>query len=98
MRISLVLCPEGGRRSNFSIEGDGRILEMLVCFLLFAVGIVLVIKGGDAFVDAAGWIARAMDIPVFIIGATIVSLATTMPEMIVSGLWLYAPLDLFWQF
>lgn len=57
---------------------------MLVCFLLFAVGIVLVIKGGDAFVDAASWIARAMDIPVFIIGATIVSLATTMPEMIVS--------------
>ena len=59
-------------------------MEMLVCCLLFAVGVVLVIKGGDAFVDAASWIARAMNIPTFIIGATIVSLATTMPEMIVS--------------
>lgn len=59
-------------------------MEMFVCCLLFAVGVVLVIKGGDAFVDAASWIARAMNIPTFIIGATIVSLATTMPEMIVS--------------
>lgn len=59
-------------------------MEILVCFLLFAVGIILVIKGGDAFVDAASWIAKAMNIPTFIIGATIVSLATTMPEMLVS--------------
>ncbi len=59
-------------------------MDIFICFLLFAVGIGLVVKGGDAFVDAAGRIARAMDIPTFIIGATIVSLATTMPEMLVS--------------
>lgn len=59
-------------------------MDMFICLMLFAVGIVLVVKGGDAFVDAASWIAKAMDIPTFIIGATIVSLATTMPEMIVS--------------
>ncbi len=59
-------------------------MDMFLCLMLFAVGIALVVKGGDAFVDAAGWIAKAMDIPTFIIGATIVSLATTMPEMIVS--------------
>ncbi len=51
---------------------------------LFAVGVVLVLKGGDWFVDAASWIARAANIPTFIIGATIVSIATTLPEMIVS--------------
>lgn len=59
-------------------------MDMFLCLMLFAAGIALVVKGGDAFVDAAGWIAKAMDIPTFIIGATIVSLATTMPEMIVS--------------
>ncbi len=59
-------------------------MDMFICLLLFAVGIALVVKGGDAFVDAASWIAKAMDIPTFVIGATIVSLATTMPEMIVS--------------
>ena len=52
--------------------------------LLFAAGLVCIIKGGDPFVDAAGWIAEASGIPKFIIGATIVSFATTLPEMLVS--------------
>jgi cation:H+ antiporter len=43
-----------------------------------------VVKGGDLFVDAASWIARAAHIPPFIVGATIVSFATTLPELIVS--------------
>ena len=52
--------------------------------LLFAAGLVCIIKGGDLFVDAAGWISEASGIPKFIIGATIVSFATTLPEMLVS--------------
>lgn len=59
-------------------------MEIIITCLLFAVGIILVVKGGDIFVDAASWIAKALNIPTFIIGATIVSLATTLPEMIVS--------------
>ena len=55
-------------------------------WVLFAVGIALVIKGGDWFVDAASWIAKALHVPTFIIGATIVSIATTLPEIIVSVL------------
>lgn len=58
----------------------------LVIWLLFALGIALVVKGGDIFVDGATEIAHEMRIPTFIIGATIVSLATTLPEMIVSAL------------
>lgn len=57
---------------------------IIVSFLLFALGVLLVVKGGDFFVDAASWIARATGIPSFIVGATIVSVATTLPEMIVS--------------
>ncbi|NLU24680.1 MAG: calcium/sodium antiporter [Clostridiales bacterium] len=52
--------------------------------LLFVVGLILIIKGGDWFVDAAVWIAKVSGIPQFIIGATIVSLATTLPELMVS--------------
>lgn len=59
-------------------------MEIFITCLLFALSIALVVKGGDIFVDAASWIAKALNIPTFIIGATIVSLATTMPEMIVS--------------
>lgn len=59
-------------------------MEYFICILLLAIGIVLVVKGGDWFVDAASWIAEASGIPTFIIGATIVSLATTLPEVLVS--------------
>ncbi len=51
---------------------------------LFVVGLLLIIKGGDWFVDSAVWIANATGIPKFIIGATIVSVATTLPELTVS--------------
>ena len=52
--------------------------------LFFSAGLICIIKGGDLFVDAASWIAEASGIPKFIIGATIVSFATTLPEMLVS--------------
>ena len=52
--------------------------------ILFIIGIVLIVKGGDLFVDASVWIAEVSGIPKFIIGATIVSFATTLPELLVS--------------
>lgn len=56
----------------------------VLVFLLFGIGLLCIIKGGDWFVDAASWIAAVSGIPHFIIGATIVSLATTLPEILVS--------------
>ena len=58
--------------------------ETILMYVLFIVGLVLIIKGGDWFVDSASWIAEVLGIPKFVIGATIVSIATTLPEMIVS--------------
>ncbi len=55
-----------------------------VALLLLVMGIVCIIKGGDFFVDAAIWLAEILHMPKFLIGATIVSLATTLPELIVS--------------
>ncbi len=59
-------------------------MEFLLVFVLFAVGLVLIVKGGDMFVDASSLIAEMLGMPKFLIGATIVSFATTMPEMLVS--------------
>lgn len=59
-------------------------MELAITILLFLIGIVFIVKGGDFFVDAATWIAEVSGIPKVIIGATVVSLATTLPEMIVS--------------
>lgn len=61
-------------------------LEIVLVGVLFLLGIVLIVKGGDSFVDAASWMAEASGIPKLIVGATVVSLATTLPEMLVSAM------------
>ena len=57
---------------------------LVIAAAIFMVGLVLTIKGGDWFVDSASWFAEATGIPKFVVGATIVSFATTLPEMLVS--------------
>ena len=57
---------------------------LAVAAVIFVIGIVLVIKGGDWFVDSAAWFAEATGIPKFVVGATVVSFATTLPELLVS--------------
>lgn len=57
---------------------------MAVAAVLFVVGLVFIIKGGDWFVDSASWFAEATGIPKFVVGATVVSFATTLPELLVS--------------
>jgi cation:H+ antiporter len=52
--------------------------------VLFAVGVLLLIKGGDWFVDSAVGIAKRFRVPEIIIGATVVSIGTTLPEVMVS--------------
>ena len=59
-------------------------MEIWITVLLFLLGLLLIIKGGDWFLDGAVWIAEATGVPRFVIGATIVSLATTLPELTVS--------------
>lgn len=61
-------------------------MENYLMYLLFAIGIVLIVKGGDWFVDGAAWLAEVTGIPKFIVGATIISFATTLPEIIVSSM------------
>ena len=57
---------------------------MLVPILLFVVGLVCLIKGGDWFVDGASALARKFHLPELLIGATVVSIGTTLPEVMVS--------------
>ena len=57
---------------------------MITSVLLFAVGLVLLIKGGDWFVDGATGIAKRFNLPDIVVGATVVSIGTTLPEVMVS--------------
>lgn len=64
-----------------SFLADSNTLTALIVFLA---GIFLIIRGGDWFVECSGSIAEILGVPKFVIGATIISIATTLPEMIVS--------------
>lgn len=58
---------------------------MFIPTLLFLVGLVFLIKGGDWFVDGATGIAHRFHLPEILIGATVVSIGTTLPEVMVSA-------------
>lgn len=57
---------------------------MLVPVLFILLGFALLIKGADFLVDGASNIAKKFHIPEIIIGLTIVSIGTSMPELVVS--------------
>lgn len=58
---------------------------MIIPVILFVIGLILLIKGGDWFVDGASGIAHRFHIPELLIGATVVSIGTTLPEVMVSA-------------
>lgn len=58
---------------------------MLDHVYLFVFGLILLIKGGDWFVDSATAIAKKFKLPELLIGATVVSIGTTLPEVMVSA-------------
>ena len=64
---------------------NGLTDSLIGSLALFAVGLVLLIKGGDWFVDSATGIAKRFHVPEIIIGATVVSIGTTLPEVMVSA-------------
>lgn len=59
-------------------------VHMIIPVLLFIVGLLFLIKGGDWFVDGASALARRFHLPELLIGATVVSIGTTLPEVMVS--------------
>lgn len=69
---------------NYIIGQYGAPTNLVCAILFFAVGLVLLIKGGDWFVDGAVGVARRFRLPDIIVGATVVSIGTTLPEVMVS--------------
>lgn len=57
---------------------------MIKPIVLFIIGLACLIKGGDWFVDGASALARKFNLPELLIGATVVSIGTTLPEVMVS--------------
>ena len=57
----------------------------MVSIILIILGFILLIKGADILVDSSSNIAKKFHIPEIIIGLTIVSMGTSLPELIVSA-------------
>lgn len=57
---------------------------MFLSIIFIIIGFVLLIKGADFLVDGASSVAKRFKIPEIIIGLTIVSMGTSMPELFVS--------------
>jgi len=57
---------------------------MLLTMILFVLGFVLLVKGADLLVDGSVWIAKRTKISNLVIGLTIVSFGTSLPELVVN--------------
>lgn len=56
----------------------------MLTYFLFAVGIILLIKGADWLVDGSSSLAKKLGVPTIVIGLTIVAFGTSMPELVVN--------------
>ncbi len=61
-------------------------LSLAVLFIVIAVSLVVLVKGADLLVDQAVTLSIQWGVPKMLIGATIVSIGTTLPEAAVSVL------------
>lgn len=56
----------------------------MLAYIILVVGFVLLVKGADYFVEGSAAVAKKFNVPVFIIGMTIVAMGTSAPECAVS--------------
>ncbi len=73
------------RRTRLLLHIWKEVYILFVAVILFLVGLLLLIWGGDKFVDGAVGISRRFFVPEILIGATVVSIGTTLPEVLVSA-------------
>ncbi|MBT7102562.1 calcium/sodium antiporter [archaeon] len=60
------------------------VMDMILTYVLFAVGIYLLIKSADFIVDSSSSIAKKFGVSSLIIGLTVVAFGTSLPELVVN--------------
>jgi len=56
----------------------------MLTYILFVIGLIILVKGADHLVDGATSLAKKWHIPNIVIGLTIISFGTSLPELIVN--------------
>ncbi len=78
----IVLIISAGKEK--SEEEEIKSLPVWKCLVFIAVGLALVVAGGEAVVRSAQYIARAAHMSETLIGLTIIALGTSLPELVTS--------------
>ena len=68
----------------FSIQSGNLGLDLLVNIFIFIIGTAVLVKGSDLFIDSAANIARCWGVSELVIGLTLVSIGTSLPELVSS--------------
>ncbi len=68
-------------------------MQGYVVYLLFALGFALLVKGADFLVEGASSIAKRFNVPDIVVGLTIVSFGTSMPELVVNLMASFNPVE-----
>ena len=65
----------------FCIQTGNLPIDLTVNILIFVIGTAILVKGSDLFIDAAADIARLWGVSELVIGLTLVSIGTSLPEL-----------------
>ena len=67
-----------------NVFANNKFMEIAISVFILLMSLFFIVKGGDYFVDASSTIAKKLKIPQLVVGATFVSIATTLPELIIA--------------
>ena len=65
----------------FCIQTGNTAIDLALNILIFIIGTAVLVKGSDLFIDSAAEIARSWGISELVIGLTLVSIGTSLPEL-----------------
>ena len=65
----------------FCMQSGNLLADLTVNILIFAVGTAVLVKGSDLFIDATAGMARQWGVSELVIGLTLVSIGTSLPEL-----------------
>ena len=80
-------CPPGidngecSQKMNFSFSTGNLLPDILLNLSIFGIGFLMLIKGSGMFVDSASDLARKLKVSEMVIGLTLVSIGTSLPEL-----------------
>ncbi len=59
-------------------------MDMVITYIIFVVGVFLLVKGADWIVDGSSSLAKKLGVSSLIVGLTVVAFGTSLPELVVN--------------